>query len=106
MATSGVHVWSSGSCTGAVLHWHVVLHATMFSGKRFCTGDRACAECDDVFQKITPAGHNSSQYSVIQAWTGQRPESARKRRSFRAICELLLSRRDRGLVASSSVSRV
>src|SRR6266852_5682802 len=67
------HARAPSSFLGAVLHWHVVLHATMFTGKRFSGSDRTCAECGNVFQKITPAGHNSSQCSVIQAWTGTSP---------------------------------
>src|SRR5260370_14425937 len=69
---------------GGVLHWDLV-----FAGKRFRGSNRARAECDNVFQKTTPARHNSSQCSMIKARMGHR-HSTRKRGASTTIRELLL----------------
>ena len=53
----------------------------------------ARAEGDDVSQKITPAGHNSSQYLVVQSGMDAGPEAEEEATSRRTACGLLHSSR-------------
>src|SRR5438093_2497977 len=81
---------------GGVLHWHVVLHSALFAGKCFSRGDGACPECDDLFQKITSARHNSSQCSVVQVWMGTGPSRIESTSACEKCASVPLSCQGRG----------